>query len=103
MNRIIRFGGPSAKSEAAEENRIKLIRNFALLSFIQAAALAIGVFVLWRIVIPDLVDAHDDTLGILAIVCALAIPAIVGWAGFAFYLGLRRLRRRLALIQGPTP
>jgi hypothetical protein len=103
MNRTTRSGDPSSRSDAVEEDRIKLIRDFAILSFLQAAALAIGVFVLWRIVIPDLVDAHDDSLDIVAIVCGLAIPVIVGWAGFGFYLGLRRLRRRLALIQGPTP
>ncbi len=102
MNRIIRSTDPSSKSEAAIENRIKLIRDFVILRFIQAAVLAIGVFVLWRIIIPDLVDAHDNTLGIVAIVCGLAIPAVLGWAGFGFYLGLRRLRRRLALMQGPS-
>jgi hypothetical protein len=102
MNRIIPSGGPSSKSEAAAEDRIKLIRVFTILSFLQAAALAIGVFVLWRIVIPDLVDAHDDALDVLAIVCGLAIPAVVGWAGFGFHLGLHRLRRKLALMQGPT-
>ena len=102
MTRIIRSGDPSSKSEAAVENRIKLIRDFAILSFVQAAGLVIGVFVLWRIVIPDLVDAHDDAKDILAIVCGLAIPAILSWAGFGLYLGLRRLRRRLALMQGPS-
>lgn len=53
----------------------------------------VAVFVLTRIVMPNLVNAHDTPLLLLAILCGLAALAIAIWTVVSVWRAYRRLRR----------
>jgi hypothetical protein len=55
-------------------------------------ALAV-LFVVFRIAIPYLIDAHDDALALAAVALGLATLAGVGWFGFSIWLSVTRFRR----------
>jgi hypothetical protein len=67
--------------------------SFALWTCVKVVVAATLVFVLARIVIPDLVDAHDTTRLILAIACGVLAIAIVVAAAISIRRSYRRLRR----------
>ena len=67
--------------------------RFALWTSVKLALAATAIFVLVRIVIPNLVNAHDTPLLMLAIGCALIALAIAAWTGISILRAYRRLKR----------
>lgn len=68
--------------------------SFALWTCVKVVVAAILVFILARIVIPDLVDAHDTTLLLAAIACGVVAIAIVVGAAVSIRRSYLRLRSR---------
>jgi hypothetical protein len=54
---------------------------------------AVAIFVLVRIVIPNLVNAHNTALLLLAIVCGVAALGIAIWTALSVRQAWRRLKR----------
>jgi protein-S-isoprenylcysteine O-methyltransferase Ste14 len=67
--------------------------RFALWTGVKIVVAAIVLFVLVRIAIPDLVDAHNTPLLLLAIVCGFLAAAIAIWTAVSIWRAWRRLRR----------
>ena len=65
--------------------------NFALWTGAKVVVAAVLVFVLARIAIPDLVNAHDTPLLLLAVALGFVTLGIVGWT----VVSIRRSYRRL--------
>ncbi|MFI4975652.1 MAG: hypothetical protein ACHP84_14020 [Caulobacterales bacterium] len=91
---------PPPRGGTADPGRIKLIRDFAAWTFLKVVGSAILIFVIARVAIPDLVDAHNDLLAWLAVACGVAIPIIVGWLAVSLYLSIVRFRRRHSTFKG---
>jgi hypothetical protein len=71
---------------------VRSARNdFALWTGVKVVAAAVVVFVLLRIVVPDLVNAHNTPRLVLAIACGVLALAVVTWT----VLSVRRSYRRL--------
>lgn len=80
-------------------SRSKAAGGFALWTCVKVVVAAILVFILARIVIPDLVDAHDTALLLLAVVCGvLALVIVIGAA-----VSIRRSYLRLRRAGGSLP
>ena len=67
--------------------------RFALWTSVKLALAAAAIFVLLRIVAPNLVNAHDTTLLLLAILCALLALAIAVWTAVSIRRAYGRLKR----------
>ena len=67
--------------------------RFALWTSVKVAVALAAVFILVRIVIPNLVNAHDTPLLLVAILCGLAAIAIAIWTAVSVWRAWRRLRR----------
>jgi hypothetical protein len=63
---------------------------------VKVVVAASAVFVLVRIAIPDLVNAHSTPLLLLAIACGFLAAAIVVWTAVSIWRARRRLRRSAA-------
>ncbi len=72
--------------------------RFALWTGVKLAFAATAIFVLVRIVIPNLVNAHDTPLLMLAIVCGLLALAIAVWTAVSIWRAYGRLKRRGAQL-----
>jgi len=66
--------------------------NFALWTGVKLALAAVAIFLLVRIAIPDLVNAHNTPLLLLAVACGLLALAIAIWTGLSIWRAWRRLR-----------
>jgi hypothetical protein len=53
----------------------------------------VAIFILVRIVIPNLVNAHDTVLLFVAILCGVAALAIAVWTAVSVWRAWRGLRR----------
>ena len=81
--------------------RTKAANSFALWTLAKIIAALIVLFVLLGIAIPDLVDAHNTALLLLAIVLGFAAIAIAAWTVISIRRSYRRLRRSaIHLIEG---
>jgi hypothetical protein len=67
--------------------------SFALWTSVKIVAAAVAIFVLVRIAIPNLVNAHNTALLLLAIVCGVAALAIAIWTALSVRQAWRRLKR----------
>ena len=67
--------------------------NFALWTGVKVAGALVAIFVLMRIVVPNLVNAHNTPLLLLAIGCGLVALAIAIWTAVSIYRAWRRLKR----------
>ena len=67
--------------------------RFALWTGVKIVVAAIVLFVLVRIAIPDLVDAHNTPLLLLAIVLGFLAAATAIWTAVSIWRAWRRLRR----------
>ena len=67
--------------------------NFALWTGVKIVVAAVAIFVLARIVIPNLINAHDTPLLMLAILCGVAALAIAIWTVLSIRRAYGRLRR----------
>lgn len=66
--------------------------KFALVTALKAVPALLVVFVLVRIVIPDLIDAHDTALAFAALGCAVVALLILAWLGVSVWRSYRRVR-----------
>jgi uncharacterized membrane protein YdbT with pleckstrin-like domain len=66
--------------------------RFALWASAKTVIATIVVFVIARIAIPDLVNAHNTPLLLLAVLLAFAVLAIVAWTLLSIRSGYRRLK-----------
>jgi hypothetical protein len=81
--------------------RDKASGAFALWTSVKIIAALIVLFALFGIAIPDLVDAHNTALLLLAIVLGFAAIAIAAWTVISIRRSYRRLRRSaIHLIEG---
>jgi hypothetical protein len=67
--------------------------SFALWTSVKVVVAAVAVFVLARIVIPNLVNAHNTALLLLAIGCGVVALAIAIWTALSVRRAWRRLKR----------
>jgi hypothetical protein len=67
--------------------------SFALWTSVKIVAAAVATFVLVRIAIPNLVNAHNTPLLLLAIVCGVVALAIAIWTALSVRQAWRRLKR----------
>ena len=67
--------------------------RFALWTSVKVVAALVAIWVLMRIVIPNLVNAHNTPLLLVAILCGVAAIAIAIWTTFSVWRAWRRLRR----------
>jgi hypothetical protein len=67
--------------------------SFALWTGAKIAIAAVVVFILVRIAIPDLVNAHDTALLVLAVALGFVTVAVVAWAVVSIRRSYRRLQR----------
>ncbi len=67
--------------------------SFALWTSVKIVVAAVAIFVLGRIVIPNLVNAHNTLLLLLAIGCGVAALAIAIWTAVSIRQAWRRLKR----------
>ena len=74
---------------------------FALWTSVKIVAALIVLFVLLGIAIPDLVDAHNTALLMVAIVLGFVALGVAVWTVISIRRGWRRLRRGVIhLIEG---
>lgn len=67
--------------------------SFALWTSVKIVVAAVAIFVLGRIVIPNLVNAHNTPLLLLAILCGVVALAIAIWTAVSIRQAWRRLKR----------
>jgi protein-S-isoprenylcysteine O-methyltransferase Ste14 len=67
--------------------------NFALWTSVKIVVALVVVFVLARIVIPNLVNAHNTPLLLLAIAFGALAFAIAAWTAISVWRAWRRVRR----------
>lgn len=82
--------------------RIKAVRTFTTGLCIRIIAAMVVLFVVVRIAIPYMVDAHDDALFVGAVVLGLASLFAAGWLGLSLWLSVSRFRRSLNGLEGPS-
>ena len=81
--------------------RSKAANTFVLWTVAKITAALIVLFVLLGIAIPNLVDAHNTPLLLLAIVLAFVALGVAGWTFVSIRRSWRRLRRGvIELIEG---
>ena len=81
--------------------RTKAANAFALWTLAKITAALIALFVLLGIAIPDLVDAHNTPLLLLAIVLGFVALGVAAWTAISVRRAYRRLRRAgIHLIEG---
>jgi uncharacterized membrane protein len=78
---------------------IKAVRDFAIWTFIRAAGIAVAVIAIVWVLIPNLINAHNDAYVILAI--ALGVAAVIGggWLVVSLWLSVARFKRTLSNIE----
>jgi hypothetical protein len=75
--------------------------KFVLWTSAKIVAALIVLFVLLRIAIPDLVNAHDTALLLLALALGFVALGVALWTGISIWRSYRRLRRAAVhLIKG---
>lgn len=67
--------------------------NFALWTSVKIIVAAVAIFVLARIVIPNLVNAHNTALLLLAILCGVVALGIAIWTVVSIRSAYARLKR----------
>jgi hypothetical protein len=67
--------------------------SFALWTSVKIVVAVVAVFILARIVIPNLVNAHNTALLLLAIGCGVAALGIAIWTALSIRRAYRRLKR----------
>jgi len=67
--------------------------NFALWTSVKIVVALVAIFVLARLVIPNLVNAHDTPLLLLAIACGALAFAIAACTAISIWRAWRRARR----------
>ncbi len=82
--------------------RIKAVRTFAAGLFLRIVAALVVLFVVVRIAIPYMIDAHDTALLIGAVLLGLASLFAAGWLGLSLWLSVSRFRRSLNGLEGPS-
>ncbi len=80
---------------SAPDRRVRMLRDYAALTFLRIAAAAFALFLILRVAAPWLVDLHQTLALGLAGVLLLACPLIVIYAGWTLWEDRRRLRERL--------
>lgn len=83
--------------------RIKAVRTFATGLFVRTLAVLVVLFVVVRIAIPYMIDAHNDALFVGAVVLGLASLFAAGWLALSLWLSVSRFRRSLNGLEGPSP
>jgi hypothetical protein len=68
-------------------------RNFALWTTVKVIVAAIVVFILARILIPNLVNAHDTALLIVAVALGFVTVGVIAWTILSIRNSYRRLHR----------
>lgn len=71
----------------ADLRRARRFFTFTFFKIFGALALA---FYLARFAVPELINAQDDTLVMLGLLCAVCIPVVLGWAAVSIYISTRR-------------
>ena len=66
--------------------------HFALWSSVKVVVTIVLVFLLARIAIPDLVNAHNTPLLLLAVVLGFVTLGVIAWAIVSIGRGYRRLK-----------
>jgi hypothetical protein len=75
--------------------------SFALWTSAKIVVALIVLFILVRIAIPDLVNAHDTALLLVAVVLGFVALGFALWTGVSIWRSYRRLRRAAVhLIKG---
>lgn len=82
--------------------RIRAVRSFAAGLAIRIVIALVVLFVVVRIAIPYMIDAHNDALFIGAVVLGLASLFAAGWLGLSLWLSVSRFRRSLNGLEGPS-
>ncbi|MGA0603093.1 hypothetical protein ACO2Q3_20465 [Caulobacter sp. KR2-114] len=85
-----------------DQARIKAVRSFAAGLFVRIAVALAALFVVIRIAIPYMVDAHNDVLFLGAVALGLASLFAAGWLGLSLWLSVTRFRRSLNGLEGPS-
>jgi len=81
--------------------RTKAANAFALWTLAKITAALIVLFILLGIAIPNLVDAHNTPLLLLAIVLGFVALGVAIWTAISVWRAYRRLRRGVIhLIEG---
>ena len=88
-----RMGCMSAQSPS--DLRVRLLRDFIVLAFVQASAAFVLLFVILRLAAPWLVSLHDTPALWLAGLLLLACPLILFQAAYMLWNSWSRLRLRL--------
>jgi len=76
--------------------RISAMRAFVAWTALKVVAALLAIWLVVRIAIPYLVDAHDDALAIAALALGLVTLLGAGWFAFTLWLDIRRFRRAQA-------
>lgn len=79
---------------------LKAARRFAIWTFVKASVALVAIFILVRVVTPDLINTHDDILSALGLLSAFAAPVIGGWATVSIFIDARRF---IGEISGGKP
>lgn len=75
-------------------------RAFAAWTALKAAAALAALFVVVRIAIPYLIDAHDDAMLLAAVVLGIASALGAGWLAIWLWLSIARFRKTLTNHEG---
>lgn len=81
------------------DKQVRRVRRFVTWTFLKLVTAAGVLFGLVRVAIPNLVNAHDDALGALALLSAIAAPVVLGWTGVSLFLSTRRFLRDIGKAQ----
>ena len=76
--------------------RVRLLRDYAAVTFLKIAAAFTALFVILRVAAPWLVDLHQTVALWLAGALVLACPLVLIYAGWALWEGRRRLGVKMA-------
>ena len=84
---------------SASERRVRLLRNYAIATFLQVIATALALFLILRVFVPWLVDRQDTALLWAAGALVLACPLLLVQLVYTIWRGRRTVGRRLAELR----
>jgi hypothetical protein len=85
--------------------RIRALQAFVAWTSLKVIAGLLVIFVIVRIAIPYLVNAHSDAMALAALALGVATLVGAGWFGFSLWLSVTRFRQSRSdapLLANPT-